>query len=151
MQNLEIRRATWRDASSLAALFDAYRVFYGQCSNAKAAKAFIESRLKHDESVIFLATCGAGVAPVGFTQLYPTFSSISMSRRLILNDLFVQPTARGRGIGRLLITAARDFAVATEVHGMQLETAVGNVGARALYESEGWKLQQAFCSYELMT
>ena len=106
LQNIEIRRATSRDASSLAALFDAYRVFYGQCSNAHAAKDFIGSRLEHDESVIFLAACGVGNAPVGFTQLYPTFSSISLSRRLILNDLFVQPTARGRGIGRLLLKAA---------------------------------------------
>jgi len=69
----------------IAPLFDAYRVFYKQASNLDAAKAFLHERLKNKESVIYLAIKDSKA--VGFTQLYPLFSSVSMERMFILNDL----------------------------------------------------------------
>src|SRR5690554_7323702 len=47
---------------------------------------------------------------VGFTQLYPTFSSVSMARTFVLNDLFVSPEARKSGVGRGLLSAAAHYA-----------------------------------------
>lgn len=149
MGTINIRRAVPEDAPAVAALFDAYRVFYGQESDLQAAEAFISARMERGESVLLLAEGGVAGEIVGFTQLYPTFSSVSMSRRWVLNDLYVASSSRGLGVGRLLLSAARDFAAASGAAGLQLETAVGNRAARALYESAGWKLQQAYCSYEL--
>lgn len=148
-QTVEVRRAAPGDAHATAMLFDAYRVFYGQSSDLQAAETFIRTRLEKQESVILLAKRSGGPELLGFAQLYPTFSSISMSPRWILNDLFVGPAARGLGVGRLLLSGARDFAAASGATGMQLETAVDNLPARSLYESQGWKLQQGFCSYGL--
>jgi GNAT superfamily N-acetyltransferase len=45
---------------------------------------------------------------LGFTQLYPAFASLSLAPSWILNDLYVEPAARGRGVGEALMQAARD-------------------------------------------
>ena len=47
---------------------------------------------------------------VGFAQLYPSFSSVSLRPIRILNDLFVDPDHRRSGAGRALLDAARDHA-----------------------------------------
>lgn len=55
---VRVRRATPDDATRAATLFDAYRVFYGERSNAEAARAFLAARLARRESIVLLATCG---------------------------------------------------------------------------------------------
>lgn len=146
---VQARRATLADAPATATLFDAYRIFYGQQSDLPAAEAFTYARLEQQESVVLLAERPCASEPIGFVQLYPTFSSITLSRRWSLNDLFVGPATRGLGVGRLLLSSARDFAAANGAAGLQLETATDNVAARSLYESLGWKLQEGFCAYAL--
>src|SRR5262249_40869168 len=108
MSNLIVRQATIFDLPVLAPLFDGYRVFYERASDVAGPHAFLLDRFKHAESVIFLAQLGA--EPVGFVQLYPSFSSASMARIFILNDLFVREDSRGNGVGKELIEAAADFA-----------------------------------------
>src|SRR5207302_1364805 len=69
---------------------------------------------------------------LGFVQLYPSFSSAAARRIWILNDLFVAPAARRRGIGRALLQAARDHGVATGAKRLVLSTAASNREARAV-------------------
>src|SRR5699024_1959233 len=88
--SFRIQRAGLDELEPVASLFDAYRVFYGQPGNPVLARAFVRERMRCGESVIFLA-CRPDAAAIGFTQLYPSFSSISASRAFILNDLFVVP------------------------------------------------------------
>ena len=83
---------------------------------------------------------------MGFTQLYPTFSSVSMQRFYILNDLYVLPTLRGQGIGESLLNAAKDLAKANNWKGLALETAVDNP-AQKLYERLGWERSDDFYHY----
>src|ERR1700676_5108761 len=92
---IEVRQATVDDLDLIAPLFDAYRQFYRQPSDPEAARRFLLERFEHGESVIFLAFENA--AAIGFTQLYPSFSSGAMARIFILNDLFVAQEARGHG------------------------------------------------------
>ncbi len=47
-----IRTANISDLEQLAALFDAYRQFYGQASDLALAKAFIADRLHRKDAVI---------------------------------------------------------------------------------------------------
>jgi GNAT superfamily N-acetyltransferase len=145
-----IMRATTTDLDAAAPLFDAYRQFYGQRSDVAAARAFLDERLRRDESVIFLAVAdvGGGEA-LGFTQLYPSFSSVSLRRLWILNDLFVAPNGRRGGVGRRLLERAREWAIETEAKGLVLATAVTNSTARALYESCGWQRDDEFQHYHL--
>lgn len=87
----------------------------------------------------------------GFIQLYPTFSSVSIKRLWILNDLFVIPEGRRQGVGTKLLERARAFAVETHAKGLTLKTAVENVSAQALYESLGWQRDNHFFSYDFLT
>ena len=131
-------RATLDDLDALATLFDGYRVFYKQSSSPALARAFIEERLQRDESVIFIARDDGTREAFGFTQLYPMFSSVSARRIWVLNDLFVIPAARKRGVARALMDCARDFAMEAGALRLILETAEDNHAAQALYESLGY-------------
>ena len=76
--------------------FDLYRLFYGQESNLEGAKEFLKERLVNEESVVFIAFDENN--PIGFVQLYPSFSSVSMERSWVLNDLYVKETARTKRV-----------------------------------------------------
>jgi ribosomal protein S18 acetylase RimI-like enzyme len=135
----------------VAPLFDAYRQFYGQAPDLDGATDFLTERLGNNESVVFLALAGSVElqTPVGFTQLYPLFSSTRMRPIWLLNDLFVAPTARRAGVGRALLQHARLFAEESGAAGMMLETAVDNAAAQALYQSLGWVRETQFYTYNL--
>ena len=116
-----------------------------------AARNFLAERLIRSESVIFLALLGREGAEkaVGFTQLYPCFSSTAMKRMWILNDLFVTPEARRHGAAKALMERARQFAVDGKADSMWLETAVDNHPAQKLYERMGWKRDDHYYRYLL--
>ncbi len=139
-------RLTGEQVDLVAPLFDAYRQFYGQPSDPEGARRFLAERLGRGESVI-LAVVEGGRA-LGFTQLYPSFSSVSMRPIWVLNDLFVADDARRRGVGRLLLRAARDHATKAGAARLALSTAVTNTAAQALYERDGWRRDTAFLHYE---
>ena len=142
----EIRRATVADLDALAPLFDAYRRFYAQPGDLARARDFLQARLAAGESVVLLA--GRDGAAVGFTQLYPLFSSVRTARMWILNDLYVDAAARRGGVARALLAAAAEFARADGAAGLMLETGRDNAPARALYRAAGW-LEDASQWYSL--
>ena len=90
-----------------------------------------------------------GTEGLGFAQLYPSFSSVSMKRLWILNDLFVAPEARRRGVAAALLEEARRLAVETRAEGLELATATENLPAQRLYERLGWERDDAFHHYFL--
>lgn len=118
-------------------LFDAYRVFYQQASDLDRADKFLQERLETGESVIYVALLDG--EPVGFTQLYPTWSSVRTSKNWILNDLYVTPDRRKQGVGEALIRQAMAFAKEHDGTWVQLETAQDNLTAQGLYEAMGFK------------
>lgn len=142
-----IERAGPDDLDALAPLFEGYRAFYRKEPDPEAARAFLDARLSTGDSVVFLARVDGEA--VGFVQLYPTWSSVRMRRMWILNDLFVDPSARGGGVGRALMERARTHAEETGAAGLALETEKTNEPAAALYRSLGWRREEAFDRYEL--
>jgi GNAT superfamily N-acetyltransferase len=147
-QNIIVRRASLADLDLLVPLFDAYRQFYEQRPDLALAWEFLHERLERDESVIFLALRPEGPA-AGFTQLFPSFSSASAGRIFILNDLFVDPTARRSGVGQRLLDAAADFGRGAGAVRLTLSTAHRNTAAQSLYEAKGWRRDEVFRSYHL--
>ena len=119
----------------LIPLLDKYRVFYDQISDEQAAERFLESRMKNKDSVICLAIYKG--SPAGFTQLYPSFSSVSLKPIFILNDLYVIHEFRNKGIGEVLLNYAKEYCKLLEYKGLALETAIDNP-AQKLYERLGW-------------
>jgi len=141
------RQAVLADLDLITPLFDGYRCFYGKTPDLPTARAFIAERLALRESVIFLALDESGNA-LGFTQLYPSFSSVSTCRIWILNDLFVVAQGRGRGVGKALLEAAKQYAMHTGAKRLALSTARDNP-AQKLYESQGYVRDSEFFHYEL--
>ena len=131
-----IRRAGPQDLEALAALFDAYRRFYGQPADLARARDWLRTRMRLGESVVLVAERD-GVA-AGFTQLYPMYSSVRTARTWILNDLFVADAARRSGVARALLDAAAQYARDDGAAGISLETTCDNAAARALYRAAGW-------------
>jgi GNAT superfamily N-acetyltransferase len=144
---IEIRQATVGDLDTVVQLFDAYRQFYRQPSEPERARRFLLDRFGHNQSIIFLAFADA--AAIGFTQLYPSFSSGAMARIFILNDLFVEPEARRRGAGVALLQAAAEYGRRVGALRLVLSTEANNTTARSLYEKLGWKRDDVFCAYQL--
>ncbi|MFC0268147.1 GNAT family N-acetyltransferase [Kushneria aurantia] len=143
----DIRTATLDDLDALVPLLDGYRVFYGQNSHQAAAREFLHQRLTQGDSHLLVHDSGAG--PDGFVQLYPLLSTVSLAPRWLLNDLFVDPEARGRGTGRALMNAAAELANAHGVPGLMLRTQTHNHTAKALYASLGWQCDRAFENWTL--
>jgi len=143
-----VRLATGGDLDALAALFDAYRQFYRQVPDLAGARAFLAERMAHCQSVILLAEDEESAAP-GFAQLYPSFTSMGMKPILILNDLFVVPEARGRGVGSALLQAAAEHGRAVGAARLTLKTAIDNLAAQGAYAANGWMRDEAFYSYDL--
>ena len=135
----------------IVSLFDAYRVFYGKPSDKNAAKQFLFERLKNRESIIFLALVDNEA--VGFSQLYSSFSSVSMQPIYILNDLYVTTAYRKQGIGVALLNKAKELCREQKYKGLALQTETTNP-AQHLYERLGWKkdpdLQYFWANNELI-
>ncbi|MCK5401148.1 MAG: GNAT family N-acetyltransferase [Flavobacteriaceae bacterium] len=133
---MNIVRAHIEHLDLIVSLFDAYRIFYRQPSDKKTAKQFLFERLKNKDSIIFLAFINNEA--VGFTQLYHSFSSVSMKPIYILNDLYVDTNYRKSGIGAALLNKAKQLCRDNNYKGLGLQTETSNP-AQHLYESLGWE------------
>ena len=127
-------------------LFEAYRAFYKCRPDAEGARRFLTERLERSHSVIFLARDAGGEA-VGFTQLYPLFSSLELAPLWLLNDLYVVPAARRRGIAAQLIARAERLAAETGASRLELTTGSHNRTAQRVYATAGWHRDDEFLTY----
>jgi GNAT superfamily N-acetyltransferase len=137
-----VRQAVAADIEALAVLFDQYRQFQGQAGNLISARSFLSERFDHGESIVFLATIG-GTA-VGFAQLYRSYSSVSLSRLLILNDLFVHEAVRRQRVASQLLSAVESYAWSFGASRVTLNVARTNVSAQQVYTARGWKQDDEF-------
>jgi TetR/AcrR family transcriptional repressor of bet genes len=144
---VEVTRASSKDVSTVARLFDQYRQFYQQNPDEQLAANYIEERISTDSSVIFLAW--SDNKAVGFTQLYATYCSVDATPIWVLYDLFVDGTARRLGAGKALMNRALEHAKQTGASRIDLETAMDNVSAQHLYESLGYVRDTDFYKYSL--
>ena len=147
---MNISQATLNDIDDLTDLFDGYRQFYRQTSDKVASKEFLQARISNKEAFVFIARDDQGRS-AGFTLLYPMFSSVRQARVYILNDLFVHPDHRRKGVGAMLLARAVEFGKEQGAAGLQLETEVTNLKAQSLYEKEGWSRveDEYFYTYDL--
>jgi GNAT superfamily N-acetyltransferase len=144
---LATRRADVSDLPELVRLFSGYLEFYGKPVDAAVILDFLRERIERGQSVVFLAE--ADGRAVGFTQLYPAFASLAQKPSWILNDLFVEPPARGQGAATALMQAARGLAAETGACEVFLQTARTNATAQRLYETLGYVRDDEFLVYTL--
>ena len=145
---VRVIRAGTEHLDVLTPLFDAYRQFYGQPPALEAAREFLSDRLAREQSVIFVAF-DAGENGLGFTQLYPSFTSVHLKPLWILNDLYVAPEGRRRGVARALVKRARQHAGETGARGLELQTGRDNAPAQTLYRGLGWEEETEYLRFFL--
>jgi GNAT superfamily N-acetyltransferase len=148
---MKIIPATLDWLPQMAVLFDMYRVFYKKTSDIAAATTFLQDRLTQKESQIFLLVADDNTQIVGFTQLYPLWSSTRMGKLWLLNDLFIHPAHRGNGYAPLLMERAKQWARETNAVGVMLETAKDNDIGNNLYPKMGFELDDHFNWYHWTT
>jgi ribosomal protein S18 acetylase RimI-like enzyme len=133
-----------------AQLLDAYRGFYGLVSDRAGAAAFLSERIAQGDSMVLLAFATAEEREAaGIAQLYPSFSSLALGRIVVLNDLYVAPRWRRRGVARALVDAAVAYAGRLGAERLELSTQHTNAAALRLYRSLGWVVDQEFAHLEL--
>ena len=145
MSSVAVHQAVLSDLPELAKIFDQYREFQGEKTDLAAAQQFLQARFDRGESAVFIAR-NAHV-PVGFAQLYPSFSSVSMKPVFILNDLFVLESGRRKGVASKLLTAMEGYAWSRGAIRVTLNVARINKSGQALYEAQGWSQDSQFLMY----
>ncbi len=145
---MNIILATQEQLDDVVRLFGRYREFYMQKCSEIAERTFINQRLTHQDSTIFIAY--EHDTPVGFVQLYPTFSSVRMQLMYILNDLYIDSAQRQKGYATALIEHAVHFSKEQGAIRITLHTQQTNSAAQQLYEKLGWVQEQEFYSYNFI-
>jgi ribosomal protein S18 acetylase RimI-like enzyme len=133
--NVATRLASASDAHVFGRLLHAFNAEYGETTPsaeliAKRAAPLIESR---EVTVLFV-----GEGPDGFAQLRFRPSLYTGALDAYLEELYVVPESRGRGLGRALLEAAMDHARERGAARMDLNTSIDDAAALALYESAGF-------------
>ena len=146
-----IRKASLKDLDQLTPLFDKYLIFYKKKSNLEKHKSFLKERIENNEAIIFLAFDDKNKdKAIGFALIYPTFSSVLLSKILILNDLYVDSTIRKNGVGEKLILETVALAKELDTNLIRLRTAKNNIIAQGLYHKMGFVRDEFLHSYDLV-
>lgn len=144
-----IQSASLRDVTEVARLFNAYRAFYGEAQDEARELEFIRDRIalasaqppgQFSVAQYFLAWTNSpdGRRAVGFMHLMPSTNTLAMRPIWFLEDLFIEPSARRRGIATAFLRYAEDFARSTGAERLTLATAHDNTAAQSVYRKLGY-------------
>jgi len=146
--SIKFIKATSKHIKDVGYLFNLYRQFYKYKSNLKASTNYIKQRILKKESTIFICYSNK-LEGAGFVQLYETFDSLNINKKLILYDLYVDKKYRRMGIGRNLMLKAKDYAVKKRIDIVELSTGINNKKAQSLYESLDYERDREYYNYYL--
>lgn len=147
---MRIIKATLGHLDLLTPMFVKYREFYGQLPYPDSSRSFLRKRLAREESVIYLALPDDDDTKLlGFCQLYPSFSSLSLKRVWILNDIYVAEDSRRMLVADHLMREAKKMARQTNAVRMRVSTSSDNQVAHKTYESIGFREDTEFRNYIL--
>ena len=132
-----IRLATNADVRALVGLMaDFYSEAKFTLDTAAATRAFETLLAAPSSGAIWLAE--RDEEPLGHLVLTVVFSMEYGGLRGFIDDLYVRPSARGRGTGAALLEAARKGAVARGLRALCVETGLADHPARSLYARAGY-------------
>jgi GNAT superfamily N-acetyltransferase len=142
----EIAKAGEADIPELLPLMRAYCDFYGTDPPDTGIEAMARA-LVGGEGVVFAARSRS--EPIaGFATSAIKWSMLRGGRVALLDDLFVDPAARGAGLADRLIDACADWGRAHDAVALEWQTALDNERAKAVYERVGAKASR-WLDYEL--
>ncbi|KEZ45593.1 hypothetical protein SAPIO_CDS1934 [Scedosporium apiospermum] len=135
-QEYEITGLTPSDFDEWSALFHAYIDFYKSVLPDDQYKKTFERILETREGLdaVVMRETEGDKKMVGLAHFFPQQSPWSEKKFLFLNDLFVDPSVRGKGLGRRLIEAVGDKGRSGGYSRVQWVTAHDNFTAQRLYD-----------------
>ena len=145
--NFIIKEAVVENSEKVGEVFDLYRQFYKKDPDKIISIDYIKQRLTNKESTIFFVE--ENNICIGIVQLYITFDSLELAKKIILYDIFVKSEYRKKGIGTMLMNVSKNFAEKNNISGIELSTAISNGTAQSLYESLGYERDTEFYNYYL--
>jgi GNAT superfamily N-acetyltransferase len=131
-----VRLATEQDAADVARLMAGFRDWQGREEPGDALIAETVGQLLRDPATEFLLT---GTPPTGVCQLRYRLSVWTGTDDCCLEDVFVEDSERGSGLGRALVEAALERARERGCARMVLDANEANAPALALYRSVGFE------------
>ncbi len=143
---VEIRAVCEQDRPDWRSLFFGYGQFYDQWIGEEVLDRVWRLLLDEDHPTNGLVAVKNGQI-VGFVHFRPYFRTLTGSSACFLDDLFVAPAERGRGVGRSLIEAISVLAEKAGWDFVRWMTAQDNRQARQLYDSVADKTE--WLTYQL--
>jgi GNAT superfamily N-acetyltransferase len=145
-----IEPVTEEQFETLLPMIAAYQRFYEveEISDERNRTFFARFIAPSEDGLLLGAWDGEDL--VGYACLYWFFSSTKAIETVLLNDLFVDPSTRGGGIGRALIEAALEVARERGAGHLEWNTAPDNHTAQRLYDSTGAE-RSTWLNYEIRT
>jgi len=132
---LEIAPVAVPELDELLPLIAAYQRFYEvEEIDERRNREFFRRFVAPSEEGMLLSAREGG-RPLGFACLHWALSSLAAAETVLLSDLYVEPDARGRGVGRGLIEASAAIARERGAHHLEWVTAPDNHTAQRLYDS----------------
>jgi ribosomal protein S18 acetylase RimI-like enzyme len=137
--SVDIQRVGEGDLTDLLPLMRGYSDFYEVDPPDQALLALSLALIEDPqrEGVQLIARDREDGSAVGFATVYWMWSTSRAARIGVMNDLFVDPSARRRGVGEALIAACLDLVRERGAVSLQWQTALDNHAAQALYERVG--------------
>ena len=130
-----VRRATPGDAPQVARLLRDFNAEFDDPSpDLETLEGRYADQIRNRDVTVLLV----GDGPDGFAQLRFRPWVYSASLHSYLEELYVVPGLRGKGLGRALLEAAMETARAEGAGYMELGTSENDRAARKLYESAGF-------------
>lgn len=146
--DLEIGPIAAEEFERLLPLIAAYQRFYEvEEPDEERNRSFFRRFLAPSDDGLLLGA-RSGEQILGYACLYWHFSSLEAAETVLLNDLFVEEEARGRGIGRALIEASAAVARERGAPYLEWSTAPDNRTAQRLYDAMGAERSE-WITYEL--
>jgi GNAT superfamily N-acetyltransferase len=147
-EDLQIEPIAAGQIDALLPLIAAYQHFYEvEEIDEDRNRAFFSRFLAPSEDGMLLGAWRDGELS-GYACLYWHFTSLVPAETVLMNDLYVDPACRGRGVGRALIEASAAIARERGAHRLEWATAPGNKTAQRLYDSTGAE-RSTWIEYEL--
>jgi len=146
---VQVRPVTAAGLPALLALIADYQRFYaGAAPDDAHNAAFFGEFVAPSARGKLLGAYDDDGSPAGYACLYWTFSSVSATAVVLLNDLYVLASRRGAGVGEALIAAAREVARERGCSHLRWCTELHNRRAQRLYERVGAE-RTALFEYEI--
>lgn len=138
MNHFIVEECKEKDLDQLLLLMKSYREFY-QVDTIEDQKivSFLQNILHSEHAGTFLVCKTEEDKMVGFATLYFTFSSLKLSKALILNDFFTNSDYRNQGVGQILFDACKDYAKSNDFSHLEWVTDEKNQTAQRFYDKNG--------------